>query len=199
VIGAPSRLRLIRNVATLARIDETRDLSMEEKAARRKCKNAPMFDNIDEGFFLSFFFLSLFMAEEERTDSSWGVLVARREHRAATAAACLVALTLCVGMHVARPRGDVILGELHSAARQGKGSSTEPEVRERGGGASSATAETAAAAMKPVLQQQQQQQERVSVSALASKVLLEQSQEAAAAGKRFVEVILNITVDQKRQ
>ena len=128
--------------------------------------------------------------------SSWGGWVARRENRAATAAACLVALTLCVGVHVARPRGDVILGELHSAARQG---SAAPDVRGRGGGASSATAETAAAAMKPVLQQQQQQQERVSVSALASKVLLEQSQEAAAAGKRFVEVILNITVDPKRQ
>ncbi len=41
VIGAPpSRLRLICNAAALARIDETRDLSMEEKAARRK-RNMP--------------------------------------------------------------------------------------------------------------------------------------------------------------
>jgi hypothetical protein len=40
VIGVPSRLRLIRNVVTLVRIDETRDLNMEEKAARRKWKNA---------------------------------------------------------------------------------------------------------------------------------------------------------------
>ena len=158
-------------------------------------------------FFPVLFFLALSSSsilremEEGRNlpGSSWGGWVARREHRAATAAACLVALTLCVGVHVARPRGDVILGELHSAARQGKGSSAAPEVRGRGGGASSATAETAAAAMKPVLQQQQQQ-ERVSVSALASKVLLEQSQEAAEAGKHFVEVIfLNITVDPKRQ
>jgi hypothetical protein len=47
VIGAPSKLRLIRNAAALARIDETRDLSMEEKAARRKWKNAPMFDCAD--------------------------------------------------------------------------------------------------------------------------------------------------------
>ena len=47
MIGAPSRLRLIRKAATLARIDETRDLSIEEKAARRKWKNAPMFDCAD--------------------------------------------------------------------------------------------------------------------------------------------------------
>ncbi len=47
VIGAPSRLRLIRNAAALARIDETRDLRMEEKAPRRKWKNAPMFDCAD--------------------------------------------------------------------------------------------------------------------------------------------------------
>jgi hypothetical protein len=36
VIGAPSQLKLIRNAAVVTRIDETRDLSMEEKAARRK-------------------------------------------------------------------------------------------------------------------------------------------------------------------
>jgi hypothetical protein len=38
VIGSPSRLRLLRNAAVLSRIDETRDLSIEEKeeAARRK-------------------------------------------------------------------------------------------------------------------------------------------------------------------
>jgi hypothetical protein len=47
VIGTPSRLRLIRNVAALARIDETRDLSIEEKDARRKWKNAPIFDCAD--------------------------------------------------------------------------------------------------------------------------------------------------------
>ena len=37
VIGAPSKLRLIRKAAVLARIVETRDLSIEEK-------NAPIFD-----------------------------------------------------------------------------------------------------------------------------------------------------------
>ncbi len=42
MIGTPSRLRLIRNAAALARIDETRDLSIDEKAARRKWKNAPI-------------------------------------------------------------------------------------------------------------------------------------------------------------
>ena len=47
MIGAPSRLRLIRKAAALARIDETRDLSIEEKAARRKWKNAPIFDCAD--------------------------------------------------------------------------------------------------------------------------------------------------------
>jgi hypothetical protein len=47
VIGAQSRLRLIRNAAALARIDETRDLSIEEKVARRKWKNDPMFDYAD--------------------------------------------------------------------------------------------------------------------------------------------------------
>ena len=36
MIGAPSRLRLIRKAAALARILETRDLSIEEKAAARK-------------------------------------------------------------------------------------------------------------------------------------------------------------------
>jgi hypothetical protein len=36
VIAAPSRLRWIRKTAALAKIDETRDLSIEEKAARRK-------------------------------------------------------------------------------------------------------------------------------------------------------------------
>ena len=41
-----SRLRLIRNVVALPRIDETSDLSIEEKAARRKWKNAPIFDCI---------------------------------------------------------------------------------------------------------------------------------------------------------
>ncbi len=41
VIGAPSRLRLIRKAAALARIDETRDLSIEEKAARRKFMMLP--------------------------------------------------------------------------------------------------------------------------------------------------------------
>ena len=34
VIGAPSRLRLIRKVVTLVRIDETHDLSIEEKTVR---------------------------------------------------------------------------------------------------------------------------------------------------------------------
>jgi hypothetical protein len=50
------------------RIDETRDLSMEEKAARRKWKNAPMFDCLTEllklqksGQFHCFFFLSVFL------------------------------------------------------------------------------------------------------------------------------------------
>ena len=47
VIGAPSRLRLIRKAAALARIDEKRDLIIEEKAARRKWKNAPIFDCAD--------------------------------------------------------------------------------------------------------------------------------------------------------
>jgi hypothetical protein len=36
VIGAPSRLRLIRKTTDLTRIDETRDLNIEEKAVRRK-------------------------------------------------------------------------------------------------------------------------------------------------------------------
>jgi hypothetical protein len=47
VIGAPSRLRLIRKAAALARIDETRDLIIEEKATRRKWKNSPIFDGDD--------------------------------------------------------------------------------------------------------------------------------------------------------
>jgi hypothetical protein len=47
VIEVPSRLRLTRKATTLARIDETRDLSLEEKAARRKWKNAPIFDFSD--------------------------------------------------------------------------------------------------------------------------------------------------------
>ncbi len=34
VIDSPSRLRLIRKATDLTRIDETRDLSIEEKAAR---------------------------------------------------------------------------------------------------------------------------------------------------------------------
>ena len=36
VIGAPSRLRLIRKAGALVRINKTRDLSIDEKAARRK-------------------------------------------------------------------------------------------------------------------------------------------------------------------
>ncbi len=47
VIGAPSRLRLIRKAVVLARIDETRDLIIDEKAARRKWKNTPIFDSAD--------------------------------------------------------------------------------------------------------------------------------------------------------
>ncbi len=48
MIDTPSRLRLIRNAAAFSRIDDTRDLSMmEEKAARRKWKNDPMFDCTD--------------------------------------------------------------------------------------------------------------------------------------------------------
>ena len=47
MIGAPSRLRLIRKSTGLVRIDDTGDLSMEEKAERRKWKNAPMFDSVD--------------------------------------------------------------------------------------------------------------------------------------------------------
>jgi antitoxin (DNA-binding transcriptional repressor) of toxin-antitoxin stability system len=47
VIGVPSRLRLISKAVALARIDETRDLSIEEKTARRKWKNAPIFDCAD--------------------------------------------------------------------------------------------------------------------------------------------------------
>jgi hypothetical protein len=47
VIGTPSRLRLIRKTTALVRIDETRDLSIEEKAARRKWKNDPIFDCTD--------------------------------------------------------------------------------------------------------------------------------------------------------
>ena len=35
MIDAPSRLRLIRKATALARIDETRDLSIDEKAARQ--------------------------------------------------------------------------------------------------------------------------------------------------------------------
>ena len=42
MIGAPSRLRLIRKAAALAEIKLTRDLSIEEKAARRKWKNPPV-------------------------------------------------------------------------------------------------------------------------------------------------------------
>ena len=43
-IGAPSRLRLIRKSAALTKIKLTRDLSSEEKAARRKWMNYQMFD-----------------------------------------------------------------------------------------------------------------------------------------------------------
>ncbi len=42
MIAAPSRLRLIRKDTVFARFDETRDLNIEEKAARRKWKNAPI-------------------------------------------------------------------------------------------------------------------------------------------------------------
>jgi hypothetical protein len=38
-------LSLIRKAATLARTDETRDFSIEERAARRKWKTAPIFCN----------------------------------------------------------------------------------------------------------------------------------------------------------
>jgi hypothetical protein len=44
VIGTPSRLRVRRKAATLAIIKLTRDLSIEEKAARRKWKNLPLVD-----------------------------------------------------------------------------------------------------------------------------------------------------------
>jgi hypothetical protein len=47
VIGTASRLRFIRKSDALARIDETRDLTIEEKAARRKWKNTPIFDCAD--------------------------------------------------------------------------------------------------------------------------------------------------------
>ena len=47
VIGAPSKLSVIRRAAALARMLPTRDLSSEEKAARRKWKNAPIFDCAD--------------------------------------------------------------------------------------------------------------------------------------------------------
>ena len=44
MIGARSRLRLIRKTEALAKIKLTRDLSIEEKAARRKWKNSPLVD-----------------------------------------------------------------------------------------------------------------------------------------------------------
>ena len=44
VIGALSTLRLIRKPAALAKIKLTCDLSIEEKAARRKWKNPPLVD-----------------------------------------------------------------------------------------------------------------------------------------------------------
>jgi hypothetical protein len=47
VIGTPSRLRLIRNDAALTMIDDTCDLSIDEKVARRKWKNDPIFDCVD--------------------------------------------------------------------------------------------------------------------------------------------------------
>ncbi len=47
VIGDPSRLRLIRKTTTLVRIDETRDLNIEEKDTCRKWKNTPIFDCVD--------------------------------------------------------------------------------------------------------------------------------------------------------
>ncbi len=48
MIDAPSRFRLIRKAAALARIFPTLDLSKEEKAARRRWKyEAPKFDCAD--------------------------------------------------------------------------------------------------------------------------------------------------------
>jgi hypothetical protein len=48
VIGAPSRLRLIRKTAALARISPNFDFSIEENAARRKWKyDDPKFDYAD--------------------------------------------------------------------------------------------------------------------------------------------------------
>ncbi len=47
MIGSPSRLRLIRKAEALAKIKLTCDLSIEEKAARRKWKNPPLVDCAD--------------------------------------------------------------------------------------------------------------------------------------------------------
>jgi hypothetical protein len=47
VIGTPFRFRLIRKTVVLARIDETCDFSIEEKATRRKWKKGPIFDYTD--------------------------------------------------------------------------------------------------------------------------------------------------------
>ncbi len=47
MIGAPSKLRFTRKAEALAMIFPTLDLSIEEKAARRKWKNPPKFDCAD--------------------------------------------------------------------------------------------------------------------------------------------------------
>ena len=92
--------------------------------------------------------------------------------RGAAAGTCLVALVLCVGALVGRqPRsgGVVLLGEAPAG-----GSASATALQAEGGAAGQAAGEPQA--RLPL----------ASVASLASKVLLEQSQEAAAAGQRMV-------------